>query len=305
MKTSFWKDLLKPVVVLTIICFIVSAALAQTNSITKPIIDANAIAAANATRTALLPEATGFEEIAYEGEGVVSVYRATNDVGYVITGTAKGYGGPVPVVVAFDASGTIIATSISDTGETPGLGKKVEEQSFQEQIWGLPAQQITLGNELVPIAGVTISGAAVVQAVNSAITAYNEVALGVVVVPQTEIEKAAALLGEEELTELSAGVYKGETGYVFATSGEGFEGALVYCLVAIDLDGVIVNISVDASTQTPSLGDKVEKEDFTGQFISMTDLSDVVIIAGATYSSDGVNAAVGSAFEAFAAVKGA
>ena len=78
-KNSTWNDLLKPVVVLTVICIVVSAALAAVNGITAPIIAAAAAEAANAARYELLPESDGFEAIEVEVEGVTEMYKATND----------------------------------------------------------------------------------------------------------------------------------------------------------------------------------------------------------------------------------
>ena len=49
-NNSTWNDILKPVVVLTVICFVVSGLLGLTNSITAPIIEENARLAADAAR---------------------------------------------------------------------------------------------------------------------------------------------------------------------------------------------------------------------------------------------------------------
>ena len=57
MKSNMFKENIAPVLVLVCICLVVTAALAGLNSITAPIIEANAIAEANAARTELLPEA--------------------------------------------------------------------------------------------------------------------------------------------------------------------------------------------------------------------------------------------------------
>lgn len=104
-----WNDFVKPIVVLGVICLVTSLLLAVTNNVTAPIIAENAVKTANATRQALLPSADTFTEVAPETptEGVTAIYKADNDSGYVITAQAKGYGGEVPVMVAFNAEGTI------------------------------------------------------------------------------------------------------------------------------------------------------------------------------------------------------
>ena len=138
-----WNDFVKPIVVLGVICLVTSLLLAVTNNVTAPIIAENAVKTANATRQALLPSADTFTEVAPETptEGVTAIYKADNDSGYVITAQAKGYGGEVPVMVAFNAEGTIEAVQFLDNDETPGLGQKVKSEAFQSQFSGMPAEE--------------------------------------------------------------------------------------------------------------------------------------------------------------------
>ena len=63
-NNTFWTDMLRPVVVLVVICLVASALLGFTNAQTEPIIEANKNAAAVAARRTALPAADGFEEIA-------------------------------------------------------------------------------------------------------------------------------------------------------------------------------------------------------------------------------------------------
>lgn len=55
---------------------------------------------------------------------MTAIYKADNDSGYVITAQAKGYGGEVPVMVAFNAEGTIEAVQFLDNDETPALARR-------------------------------------------------------------------------------------------------------------------------------------------------------------------------------------
>ena len=83
---NVWNDFAKPIVVLGVICAVSSALLAATHSVTQPIIDANAVATANAARTALLPEADSFtQNTNVRVDGVTEVYVADNGAGAVIT----------------------------------------------------------------------------------------------------------------------------------------------------------------------------------------------------------------------------
>ena len=53
-----WNRIGKPIVVLSLICVIVTGALAATNEVTAPIIEEATIAAENAARAEVLPELT-------------------------------------------------------------------------------------------------------------------------------------------------------------------------------------------------------------------------------------------------------
>ena len=308
-----WEDILKPVVVLTIICFVTAAALAYTNSVTAPIIAANNAGAADAARIEVLPDADAFTQIDYEGTGIVEIYVANNGAGYVITATQKGYGGEVPVMVAFNAEGTIENIRILENTETPGLGTKVEDASFTEQFIGLEAREIMLGADIDNIAGATISVGAVIDAVNYANVAYNEVALGVVVTEPTEADYVAQLLPEGETATLSDtpidgvdAVYIGDAGTtVIIAQAAGYDDVPIVVYVAIAEDGVISNIKIDATGQTKGLGTKVEDESFTSQFIGVNDTGNIEIMADVTISCDAVIKAVNIAIEAYSVVKGA
>ena len=118
---SNWNKIGKPIVVLCLICVVITGALAATNSATAPVIKAAEEAAAQAARTELLPEATGFTLVEGEFEGVTEIYTADNGVGTIITSSDKGYSSTVVVMVAFDPDGTIKQVKIQSQGETAGV----------------------------------------------------------------------------------------------------------------------------------------------------------------------------------------
>jgi Na+-translocating ferredoxin:NAD+ oxidoreductase RnfG subunit len=168
---GLWNDMLKPVVVLVVICLVASAALGFTNSKTEPIITENKNAAAVEARRAALPEATGFEEVPVSDDlaarGVTGIFKSTNDVGYVITAAFKGYGGDVVVTVGFDAAGTILNVDADVSTETQGVGSKVGERTILDRFNGLTgdASSVTLRS------GATLTSTAVRNGVNSAFAA--------------------------------------------------------------------------------------------------------------------------------------
>ena len=175
---SNWNKIFKPIVVLCVICMMVTGALAVTNGITAPIIEAATLAAQEAARTELLPDAQGFEKV--EGVDVANVsdvYRTTNDVGVVITSSAKGYGGDVVVMTAITPDGNIKQIKVTEQSETKGIGSNVvSTPSYWERYEGVSAgQALVLNQDIDAYSGATISSKAVLSAVNSAIEAYNQI----------------------------------------------------------------------------------------------------------------------------------
>ena len=317
-KNSTWNDLLKPVVVLTVICMVVSAALAAVNSVTAPIIAEAAAKAADAARYELLPEADGFEKIEVEVEGVTEMYKATNDAGYVISAQGNGYGGngSVKLMIAYDNEGTITNIAVVDcAAETPGIGDKiVKEAWFMEQFIGINGEA-KKGDNVDLISGTTISSGAALNAVNSAWKAFSEKALGVVVVELTFEEKVAQYFGamtDAGLThENIVGSYTCDKGTLLVVEGKGYgvkgdhaSGLPMMVYVSFDETGVITGVMVDASSETAGLGTQAAEESYTEQFVGATNGDGVDAIANVTVSSKALKSAVNKAAEAFAAING-
>lgn len=172
---SNWNKIFKPIVVLSVICVVITGALALTNDITKPIIEEATRKAQEAARMELLPDAVGFTQV--EGisvDGVSGVYKADNGVGAVVTSSAKGYGGTMTVMVGFNADGTIRKIKVTENAETKGIGSKVAgDASYWTRYEGLNAEPLVLNEDVDAMSGATISSKALLAAVNSAIEAYN------------------------------------------------------------------------------------------------------------------------------------
>ena len=175
---SNWNKIFKPIVVLCVICIVVTGALAATNGMTAPIIEAATLAAQEAARTELLPDAQSFEKVeGIDVANVSDVYRTTNDVGVVITSSAKGYGGDVVVMTAITPDGNIKQIKVTEQSETKGIGSNVvSTPSYWERYEGVSAAQaLVLNQDIDAYSGATISSRAVLTAVNSAIEAYNQI----------------------------------------------------------------------------------------------------------------------------------
>ena len=175
---SNWNRVFKPIVVLVVICIIVTGALAATNKVTKPIIDEATRVAQEQARKELLPDADNFTRV--EGvavENVSDIYTADNGVGTVITCSAKGYGGTVTVMVAFNPDDTIKQIKVTEQAETKGIGSNVvSSEEYWANYAGVSAEKaLVLNQDVNAYSGATISSKAVLSAVNSAIDAYNQI----------------------------------------------------------------------------------------------------------------------------------
>ena len=172
MKSKNYQELVKPFLVLVIICIVTAALLAYTNSLTAPIIEQNAIAAAEATRAEMLPEATGFEQILPDDPSldVDSIYKDVGGSGYVITASAKGYGGDVVVTIGFDMDGNIQHMSVDASTETQGVGSKTAKQENIDKYIGRSGSVKDDAGLLITSA--TFSSKAVRTAVQNAMDAF-------------------------------------------------------------------------------------------------------------------------------------
>ena len=114
----------------------------------------------------LLQGATLTEQTAPEGADALW----TSDQGSVVQVTVKGYGGPVQVKVAVLKDGSIAGVEIGgkDFSETPGVGARVQEESFWSQFIGKTGP-FKLKDNVDAVSGATISSTAVVKAVNAAL----------------------------------------------------------------------------------------------------------------------------------------
>ncbi|MEE1013547.1 MAG: RnfABCDGE type electron transport complex subunit G [Clostridia bacterium] len=182
------KEISVLTVKLLLICAIVSALLAGVNSITKPIIAENEQKNFEIAMQEVLPEASGFEEVALSDytpseTGVIldSLYQADNG-GYVVsTVCSEGYGGDVSVMVGITKDLAVNQVKIMSMSETPGLGAKASEPEFIGQYDGLSAgiavvkNTTPADNQIEAISGATITSKAVTKAVNTALEAAEKV----------------------------------------------------------------------------------------------------------------------------------
>jgi electron transport complex protein RnfG len=163
------KDFAAPIAALTIICLVISGALAVTNSITEPVITEASRGRALEAQKEVLPLADAFEPLDAGGvpTAVTEAYRATNGVGYVLMLSTSGYGGDISMIIGIDSAGAITAVKTLSHSETEGMGAKITEPDFEGQF---PGQADLEGVQA--ISGATISSKAYLGAVGAAFEAY-------------------------------------------------------------------------------------------------------------------------------------
>lgn len=297
------NDFVLPILVLTVICLVVTAALAFTEQATTPIIQETERINAEIARKEVLPEADGFELLALEGlpEGIVEVYNATNGAGTAVIVEGAGYGGTMRIIVGIGSDGKIAGSKVLSHGETAGLGSKVAEPKFLSQF---PGQDESLSG-VSAIGGATISSRCFIGAVEKAFSAQKIAQGGTVEDPigLTE-EKLLRYYPDAAFKAVEGGIQCGDAGTVVFGAGKGYGGDLI---VAVLFDGSdnVIGVVVDQSAETEGLGSRVAEEAFTSQFVGKTSAEGTDNIAGATVSSKAFKAAFDAAVANLAAVKGA
>ena len=195
------------------------------------------------------------------------------------TATIAGFGGADITVQVTDENGVITALVVDASSQTAGFGQKCAEEAFTSQFIGKSAP-LTLGDGIDAVASATITSQAVVDAVNSLYAAAEPV---------------------EEPTEAPAATEEpaAQTAEVKTATAAGYDGNEITVNVT-DENGVITSLTVDASTQTPGLGQKCAEEAFTSQFVGksapLTLGEGIDAVASATITSQAIVDAVNSLY---------
>jgi len=165
-----------PLLVLTVICLVVSGALAFMNNVTHPVITLAAAERAEAAMNAKIPDATGFEKIEFiDGDGIpetiVEIYSTTNGVGHVLIAAVNGFSGDITIICGVDPDGRLIGASTLSHTETKGIGTILEMPVFLDTFKGKDS-----GLEGVDtVTGATISTRAFIRAINDVFDAYEKI----------------------------------------------------------------------------------------------------------------------------------
>lgn len=175
------RDIVKPIVTLTLITLVVAAALAFTYQVTKPEEAAGPdMAQINEQGKVAMPEADSFEQLSETAEGATYLFKAKNNAGILVQGEAIGYNKTTPIVflVGFDADGKITGLSVLSQEETPGLGDNITKPEFAQQLIGKDGEiGLKTGgqNSIDGIAGATYSSEGMCEGINNARKAFETV----------------------------------------------------------------------------------------------------------------------------------
>jgi len=166
------KNFVMPILVLTLICLVVSGALAFMDSITNPMIAEAADERTREIMSSKIPDAEGFEEVdvsdLFSSRYTMEVYRSTNNVGYVVIAGATGFKSEVVIICGIDNDGKILAVSVLSHKETAGFGNKMEEASFIDPFIGKDKNL----DGVDTVTGATYSTKAFIDAVADAFEIY-------------------------------------------------------------------------------------------------------------------------------------
>ncbi len=178
-----YKNMVKPTLVLTAICLVVSLLVAATQFITADAIKEQEIAIAEASKKAVMHYAWEFKEIeSDEYTASLALNEDGKTIGYVITTSAKGYGGQVQVMTGIDIKGAVTGVEILSEQETEGLGKKANKPDFRNKYIGKNVERYNVvkikakeEGDIVAITGATVTTNAVTNAVNEAKAVFEKI----------------------------------------------------------------------------------------------------------------------------------
>lgn len=180
MGGSSVRDIIKMVVVLTLIGAVAGLCLSVTYRVTKAPIEYSTIKFVK--EPAVKKVLTGYDNdpifdrkkitIGTDERGkpielvVFPAKRGGSTFAVAIEGKGKGYHGLIGVMVGVSKEEKVLNIGITSHSETPGVGSKVGEPSFTDRFKGLKAQKdLTVDG----ISGATFSSKGVMTAVNQAI----------------------------------------------------------------------------------------------------------------------------------------
>lgn len=188
-------EIIRMIVVLSLITGIAGGALANLKTFTAPLIEKQLLTYVQSPAVESIYTVSGDEKLydqdpienmkKFEVPGMeepVKVFPALKNgelQAVAFETSAGGYGGDVGVMVGFKPDGqTLAGIGITTLKETPGLGMRVTESNYTEQFRNVPvsnAQLAAAGGDIDAVSGATISSTATVTAVQKAKEIFDKI----------------------------------------------------------------------------------------------------------------------------------
>ena len=141
------KKILHLALFLGIVSCVAGGTLSFVNSITKPIIDANALKEVQATLEEFFPNGS-FEEATIQGDVqyITNVYKV-KEGGAVYKVSSQGFKDAIIFLVAIDADNNYVGYKVTQNNDTAGFGTRVTEAEFTDMFMdkSIDSQIDTLG----------------------------------------------------------------------------------------------------------------------------------------------------------------
>ena len=187
MEKLNFKNVAIPVISLFTICAVVTFALAATNIFTAKKVKEQNMLSEQSSRQIVLPSAESFSQKSFNGtEYYEGINPAGQVAGFVFNAEARGYGGPIKVVVGITTDSKVSGVNILSQNETPGLGANIKNDNFKNQFIGSVPQgefsvvkgKASSDSQIEALTGATISSKAVTNAVKDAVDLFKEIKAG-------------------------------------------------------------------------------------------------------------------------------
>lgn len=149
----------------------------------QPRIDANQLELTSEKLRSVLPGASVREILTLEGSQVLKAVRDEQHVGWGIKARGKGWGDMEILIVLDPKAETLLGIGVLDSAkETPGLGSKINDESFTKQFTSTPEKPMRAGmkitaekgtpsaNQIKAVTGATITSRGVTDTINQTLT---------------------------------------------------------------------------------------------------------------------------------------
>ena len=170
------KKNLKYAFILLSICAVCAFALGWTNSITAPVIAKQELENKMRALEAVSNEWTIGEQVETEGFPFVMysipLTQENENQGYIVGLKGSGYGGELTLVASYTLDGEMLFAKMLTNSETPGLGKKSEQEGYMDKFKGtgskkaVPVTKDMLGSsDVASVSGSSVTFMAIGKAI--------------------------------------------------------------------------------------------------------------------------------------------